>query len=105
MNAVSAVFSAVFDFVREANKAADANELDAAGAAAVVAALRGADRVLGVLPAAVETLPAEIEAAIEARLAARKRRDFAEADRIRQELAGKGIVLEDTPGGTRWKRA
>jgi cysteinyl-tRNA synthetase len=96
--------AAVFDFVREANTAADAGDLDAAGAAAAVAALRGADRVIGVLPAAAEALPAEIEAAIEARLAARKRRDFAEADRIRQELAGKGIVLEDTPGGTRWKR-
>jgi cysteinyl-tRNA synthetase len=97
--------AAVFDFVREANKAADSGDLDAAGAAAAVAALRGADKVIGVLPAAPEALPAEIEAAIGARLAARKRRDFAEADRIRQELAGKGIVLEDTPGGTRWKRA
>jgi cysteinyl-tRNA synthetase len=97
--------AAVFDFVREANKAADAGSLDAAGASAAVAALRGADKILGVLPSAAEQVPAEIEAAIEARQAARKRRDFAEADRIRQELAGKGIVLEDTPGGTRWKRA
>jgi cysteinyl-tRNA synthetase len=96
--------AAVFDFVREAHKAADAGELDAPGAAAAVAALRSVDRVLGILPAAAEVLPAEIEAAIEARHAARKRRDFAESDRIRQELAGKGIVLEDTPGGTRWKK-
>jgi cysteinyl-tRNA synthetase len=47
---------------------------------------------------------AEIERAIEERRAAKRERRFADADRIRQELADKGIVLEDTPAGTRWKR-
>ncbi|MCK8786152.1 cysteine--tRNA ligase [Roseomonas sp. NAR14] len=45
-----------------------------------------------------------VEAAIEARLAARRRKDWAEADRIRAELAAQGIVLEDGPKGTSWRR-
>ena len=48
---------------------------------------------------------AEIEALIEQRQQARRQRNFAEADRIRDELKAKGILLEDTPQGVKWKRA
>ncbi|WP_119459958.1 cysteine--tRNA ligase [Rhodospirillaceae bacterium SYSU D60014] len=47
----------------------------------------------------------QIEERIAARMAARKARNFAEADRIRDELAGDGVILEDSPTGTTWRRA
>jgi cysteinyl-tRNA synthetase len=47
---------------------------------------------------------AEIDAAIVARQAARKAKDFKESDRIRDELKAKGVILEDGPKGTTWKR-
>ena len=47
----------------------------------------------------------EIESLIEKRQAARKNKDFKEADRIRDELKARGIVLEDTPQGVKWRRA
>ncbi|MGC8467497.1 MAG: CysS/YqeB C-terminal domain-containing protein [Acidithiobacillus sp.] len=45
-----------------------------------------------------------MEACIAARAAARRDRNFAEADRLRRELEGRGILLEDGPGGTTWRQ-
>jgi cysteinyl-tRNA synthetase len=61
--------------------------------------------VLGVLGEEQEQmLDPEIELKIEERNGARRSRDFNLADQIRKELAGRGIILEDTPQGTKWKR-
>jgi cysteinyl-tRNA synthetase len=68
------------------------------------------DHVLGVLSLrsaeyAKPPIPqADIDATIQARQEARRKRDFAEADRIRQDLLARGVILEDGPQGTRWKR-
>lgn len=65
-----------------------------------------ADRILG-LGLSLEqkgTLDSMVEARIREREAARKRKDFAAADAVRKELAAQGIELEDTPGGTIWKK-
>jgi cysteinyl-tRNA synthetase len=85
---------------------------DAPEIGAVIAAFREAAGVLGLaqsdpgqwLQGGTDDAAA-IEAAIAARLAARKAKNWAEADRIRDELKAQGIILEDGAGGTTWKRA
>ena len=51
-----------------------------------------------------EMLDGEIQNLIDERQEARRRRDFGRGDEIRDELAGRGIILEDTKDGVRWKR-
>jgi cysteinyl-tRNA synthetase len=105
LNAPKAL-GALFTFVRAANRELDSGRWGAVEAAAALAEL---DRVLGVLDllpgeAAVEDdLRSWVEERISARAAARAARDWAQADAIRGELEAKGIELEDTAEGTRWK--
>ncbi|HEY3093354.1 MAG TPA: cysteine--tRNA ligase [Vicinamibacterales bacterium] len=106
----AAGLAAIFDLVRDVNAAIDAKDIGRADADAARRAIDEFDCVLGVitLRRAEDAQPPvpidEIERLIEERKAARTRRDFAAADGIRHALAERGILLEDNPGGTRWKR-
>jgi cysteinyl-tRNA synthetase len=101
--------AALFDLARDANRSEDAAER-----ARLAASLRASAELLGLLGAdpeswfTVETAAslgnAEVEALLVARREARARRDFAEADRIRQVLTAAGISIEDGADGTRWRR-
>jgi cysteinyl-tRNA synthetase len=100
---VSGALGALFQIVRESHGALDRGELPRASRQQLDQALARVDRVLDVLSREEATVGAEVEEAIRQRAAARDRRDFREADRIRDELAVRGILLEDTPTGTVWK--
>jgi len=111
--------AAAFDLLREVNIAIDKGEFHHGDVAGVQEFLGNFDRVFAVLedndaeklralgygPAAASDDTAEIEALVAERQAARQKRDFAASDRIRKELAERGIILEDSKdGGVRWKR-
>jgi cysteinyl-tRNA synthetase len=105
--------------VRDVNTAMDRGEFRQGDAAPVLAALESFDAIfavlhdddgekLGALGLAPDSPPlsdAEIEALVAERQAARKRRDFAASDRIRDQLAERRVILEDSrDGGVRWRR-
>ena len=111
---VAEAWGALFTFVREANAVLDAagERIAAAEADAGLDALASIDRVFGVLALADREgaeVSDEFRQWVEARLAeraqARRNREYARADAIRDELVSAGVEIEDTPTGSRWKLA
>jgi cysteinyl-tRNA synthetase len=101
----SLALAAVMNLVRDINIVMDAGDFGMGDRHQVLEQLGTIDSVLGILGAEEsDMLEPQIEAKIEDRNAARRARNFALADQIRDELAAREIILEDTPQGTRWKR-
>jgi cysteinyl-tRNA synthetase len=99
--------AAVFEYLRDANIALDAGEFHAGNLAGARALLELFDSVFEVLKpsaAADGIAENEIEQLIAERTAAKKSRNFARADEIRNQLLEAGVILEDTKDGVRWKR-
>jgi cysteinyl-tRNA synthetase len=106
----SAALASMFDLVRVVNTAIDQGQIGREDVTMLEQVFQHFDDVLCVIalrrtedrePPIPE---ADIQAAIEARHAARRDRNFAEADRIRDDMAARGILFEDSAQGTRWKR-
>ncbi len=101
----AAALAPIHNLVREINTYMSTNQLRADAKAVILDAISKFDAVLGIFgEVSEELLDSDIEELIEKRQTARANRDFARSDEIRDELAAKGIILEDTKEGVRWKR-
>jgi cysteinyl-tRNA synthetase len=101
----AAALAAIHNLVREINTVLANDALKSDDQKAVLDAIEKFDSVLGIFgQETTEILDEEIERLIEERQEARRTRNFARSDEIRDLLAGQGIILEDTKDGVRWKR-
>jgi cysteinyl-tRNA synthetase len=94
----------VFELIREANAALDADAVDGESRTQLLALIDDVDAHLDVVRAEEPGLAAEVERLIAEREDARRARNFARADQIRDELRRRGIALEDSKDGVRWHR-
>jgi cysteinyl-tRNA synthetase len=101
----SVALAALHNLTREVNTALARKRVREDNKRELLETLTKIDSVLNILgEQRQEMLESEIQALIDERQEARRRRDFARGDEIRDELAARGIVLEDTKDGVRWKR-
>jgi cysteinyl-tRNA synthetase len=102
---ISGALAAVFDFVKEVNRELDEQTVSVEGAQNALALMDDLDDVTGILGDAQDAeVPEEILDLVAQRQDARRNKDFAKADSIRDELLSQGWILEDTPDGARVKK-
>jgi cysteinyl-tRNA synthetase len=100
---VSASLGALFEGVRDLNRRIDARSLSTADATRAADAIRALDVVLGVTAPADDGLEPELQALLDERASARASRDWAASDRLRDELLARGVAVEDSRDGQRWR--
>ncbi len=101
---VSAALGSLFELVRELNRRVERRGLSTTDATRCLALLRDLDGVLAILTNEEEALDSGLAALLATRDAARSARDWSASDRLRDELAAQGILVEDTRDGQRWRR-
>ena len=102
---ISAALAAVFTFMREVNRHMDRGTVTPADADAARSLMKRFDRVLGIVEGnGRDKIPDRVMELVEARVEARKKKDFSSADRIRDVLHDMGFTVEDTPEGPRVKK-
>jgi cysteinyl-tRNA synthetase len=101
---VSAALAELFRFVRRVNALIGRARVSVSGAGRALEALERIDQVLAIFPPTEFPLDAESATLLGDRESARERGEFELADRLRKELLARGVILEDTRDGTRWRR-
>jgi len=101
---ISFALSHIFEFVKEINTLMMDNKIGKNDAKKIIKTMTKFDKVLGILEEKEERLDSELKKLIDEREKARKEKNYRKADEIRNELKEKGIILEDTKEGVRWKK-
>ncbi len=100
----SEALGVLFTLVKDINRLMDEKKISPSDSKQVLEMIRRFDSVLGLIKREELILDQEVKVLIDKRIQARKEKDFKLADKIRKDLEEKGIVLEDTSDGTKWKR-
>ena len=101
---IAGALGAIFELVRDVNRAITQHQLSAAAAQQVAALMYRFDTVLGLLAEDEITVDRQVEHLLEERQQARQARDFARADALRAQIQELGYIIDDTPQGPRLKR-
>jgi cysteinyl-tRNA synthetase len=101
---VSPALAAFFELIRELNRRIDTRLLSTADAGHASEFIRDLDRVLGIAPIGDDVLEPALQSLVDERAAARAGKDWAASDRLRVTLAERGVLVEDTRDGQRWRR-
>ncbi|MEI6531466.1 MAG: DALR domain-containing protein, partial [Chlamydiota bacterium] len=101
---ISGALSVLFDFIRDTNSLIDQGKIGPNEASHILSLLKKVDKVLGVIFLPPPEVPPHLEELLQKRVQARKEKNFAEADKMRDALLLEGYLIEDTPTGARLKK-